>query len=178
MRPEPWVEATCNGMAPRSTVSSVHSVAPHPDRRTAIAGATALLFGSSRLDALAQGPTPSPDPRWYAAAEAMKQLAESWGDQSYGAVVVLDGVLVGEGPSRVVKDANPDAHAEREAIRDARSRLARASLQGAILYSTSRPCGPCEAAAARAGIIRMYFGPLLTDAGAPRQQAHALPQQS
>lgn len=110
-----------------------------------------------------------PQIRWYEAALEMKRLAESRGDQSYGAVVVLDDVLVGLGPSRVVTANNPDAHAEREAIRDAQVKLGRAQLPGAVLYSTSRPCHLCEAAAARAGIARMIFGPALTDAGVPGQ---------
>ena len=101
----------------------------------------------------------------------MKSLAESWGDQPYGAVLVMDGALVGEGPSRVVKNQNPDAHAEREAIRDAQRRLGRERFPGAVLYSTSRPCSLCEAAAARAGVGRMYYGPSLTDAGVPGQGA-------
>ncbi len=106
---------------------------------------------------------------WYEAAVAMKRLAESWGDQPYGAVLVLDGAQVGDGPSRVVKDRNPDAHAERVAIRDAQRRLGRTQLDGAILYSTSRPCPLCEAAAAAAGVSRMIYGEALTDAGAPRR---------
>jgi tRNA(adenine34) deaminase len=60
-----------------------------------------------------------------------------------------------------------NAHAEREAIRDARRRLDRHRLVGSVLYSTSRPCSVCEAAAAEAGVSRMYFGPSLTDAGVP-----------
>lgn len=80
---------------------------------------------------------------------------------------MLNGALLGEGPSRVVKNQNPDAHAEREAIRDAQLKLGRERLDGATLYSTSRPCRACEAAAARAGVSRMYFGPALSDAGAP-----------
>jgi tRNA(adenine34) deaminase len=99
----------------------------------------------------------------------MKHLAQSWGDQPYGAVLVMDGTLVGQGPSRVVKSQNPNAHAEREAIRDAQNKLGRPKLLGAVLYSTSRPCSLCEAAAARAGVSRMYFGPALTDAGIPDQ---------
>ena len=99
----------------------------------------------------------------------MKRLAESWGDQPYGAVLVLDDKLVGQGPSRVVKNQNADAHAEREAIRDAQRKLGREKLPGAVLYSTSRPCSRCEAAAAEAGVSRMYFGPSLTDAGVPRR---------
>jgi tRNA(Arg) A34 adenosine deaminase TadA len=146
----------------------VSIAAPHPNRRTAVAAAVALIVGSIKPAAWAQSAALAPERRWYEAAEDMKRLAESWGDQSYGAVLVLHGALIGEGPSRVVKNQNPDAHAEREAIRDARERLGRDNLQGSILYSTSRPCSLCEAAAARAGVSRMYFGPLLKDAGPPR----------
>ena len=109
------------------------------------------------------------DRAWYESAVAMKRLAESWGDQPYGAVLVLDGRLVGEGPSRVVIDRDPDAHAERVALRDARRRLGRDRLDGAVLYSTSRPCPLCEAAAAEAGVARMIHGEALHDAGAPRR---------
>jgi tRNA(adenine34) deaminase len=110
----------------------------------------------------------APERRWYEAALAMRKLAESWGDQSYGAVLVAGGRIAGEGPSRVVKDGDPNAHAERVAIRDAQRRLQRPWLGGAVLYSTSRPCGACEAAAAAAGVARMIHGSGLTDAGKPR----------
>lgn len=99
----------------------------------------------------------------------MKRLAEAWGDQPYGAVLVLDGAIIGEGPSRVVKNNDVNAHAEREALRDARGRLGRQKFPGAVLYSTSRPCSLCEAAAAEAEVSRVYFGALLTDAGIPGQ---------
>lgn len=106
--------------------------------------------------------------RWHDAALEMRRRAESWGDQPYGAVLVLDGVLAGEGPSRVVQRGDPDAHAEREAIRDAQRRVGRQQLPGSILYSTSRPCRACEAAAARAGVSRMIVGAGLEDGGVPR----------
>ena len=102
------------------------------------------------------------------AAVSMKRLAESWGDQPYGAVVVLNGLLVGEGPSRVVKKRDSSAHAEREALRDAQRRLGTDDLEGAVLYSTSRPCSLCEHAAATAKVSRMYFGASLSDAGQPK----------
>ena len=114
-------------------------------------------------------PPGKPDKRRYDAALAMKRLALSWGDQPYGAVLVLDERLIGEGPSRVVKNSDPSAHAEREAIRDAQRRLNRTDLRGAVLYSTSRPCAACEAAAAQAGVSRMIFGAGLNDAGVPRR---------
>ena len=98
----------------------------------------------------------------------MKQLAESWGDQPYGAVLVGNGAIVGNGPSRVVARADPTAHAEREAIRDAQLRLGRSNLAGTVLYSTSRPCRQCESAAAGAQVARMIYGRTLLDAGQPR----------
>ena len=108
-----------------------------------------------------------PAPRWYAQARDMQRLAESWGDQSFGAVLVFKGRAIGLGPSRVVLDKDPDAHAERVAIRDAQKALVTTNLAGSVLYSTSRPCAACEAAAARAGVIRMYHGASLADAGEP-----------
>lgn len=110
-----------------------------------------------------------PERRWFEAAAAMKRLAESWGDQPYGAVLVAGGAIIGEGPSRVVQRGDPDAHAEREAIRDAQRRLGRTDLAGSVLYSTSRPCRLCEAAAAAANVARMIHGAGLDDAGPPRR---------
>ena len=114
-------------------------------------------------------PAAGAEKRWYEAAEAMKRLAESWGDQSYGAVLVTGEAIVGEGPSRVVQKKDPSAHAEREAIRDAQKRLGRTNLAGSVLYSTSRPCSLCERAAAEAGVERMIYGAALRDAGKPRR---------
>lgn len=104
-----------------------------------------------------------------ARARSLRDQAVRDGDQPYGAVVWLEGRIVGEAPSRVVTLRNPDAHAEREALRDAQQRLGRTDLAGALLVSSSRPCGLCEAAAARARISRMVYGEG-TDAGAPRER--------
>lgn len=134
---------------------------PILQRRRFLALTAVLAASRSHADA-------APDARrWYEAAEAMRRLALGWGDQPYGAVVVQGGRIVGEGPSRVVQRKDPSAHAEREAIRDARERFGAEALVGAVLYSTSRPCALCQAAAAEAGIARMIHGPHLQDAGAP-----------
>ena len=109
-----------------------------------------------------------PQRRWYEHAELMRQRAMASGDQPFGAVLVATNGVVAEGPSRVVTESNPDSHAERVAIREARRLWGTEGLAGAVLYSTSRPCRVCEQAAAQAGVIRMYFGPQLLDAGAPR----------
>ncbi|MCY7305439.1 MAG: nucleoside deaminase [Rhodoferax sp.] len=117
-----------------------------------------------------------PQRRWMDAALAMRALALSWGDQPYGAVLVLNSVVVGEGPSRVVQRNDPTAHAEREAIRDAQRRLGREQLAGSILVSTSRPCADCERAAQAAGVARMVFGELLQQQDvAPLSSGSGLP---
>lgn len=106
--------------------------------------------------------------RFIAAAERMRLDAVRAGDQSYGAVVVLKGEIVGWGPSRVVTSRDPNYHAERVAIWDAQERRGTKDLSGALLYSTSRACSLCEAAAAVARVSRMYWGPKGVDAGTPR----------
>ena len=104
-----------------------------------------------------------------AEAFRMRDEAVRAGDQAYGAVVVKDGRIIGFGPSRVVSKKDWTAHAEREAIREAQARLGRADLSGCLLYSSSRPCSACEAAAFEAKIARMYFGADAADGGEPRR---------
>ncbi len=98
----------------------------------------------------------------------MKRQAITAGDQPYGAVVVKDGMLIAESPSRVVTSMQADAHAEREAIRMAQALTGTRNLAGAVLLSTSRPCSLCERAAFEAHIVRMIYGEHLIDAGPPR----------
>lgn len=98
----------------------------------------------------------------------MKRHAVESGDQAYGAVIVKDGRVVGEAPSRVVVHGDPTAHAETEAIRDAARRLSTRDLSGCVMYSSSRPCPMCEAAAYWARIARLHHGAAVTDGGQPR----------
>ncbi len=103
-----------------------------------------------------------------AAALRMREQAVAAGDQAYGAVVVRGDEIVGWGPSRVRQNGEWAGHAEREAMRDAQAKLARDDLADCVMYSTSRPCGACERAAAQARLARMFYGQDATDAGAPR----------
>lgn len=102
-----------------------------------------------------------------AEAARMKREAIASGDQPFGAVVVMGDTIIGYGPSRVVVDRNPDAHAERVALWDAQRRLGTSDLSGAVIYSTSRPCSVCEKALAHGNIERMFFGAEAIDAGRP-----------
>jgi tRNA(Arg) A34 adenosine deaminase TadA len=107
-------------------------------------------------------------PAFIAAAAAQRDAAVAAGDQPYGAVLVLEGCIVGYGPSRVVRDRNHDAHAERVALWDAQQRLGRRLVQGATIFSTSIPCGICQPVLAAGGVTRMYVGPTGADRGPPR----------
>jgi len=118
---------------------------------------------------ITQPPEPGRD-AFIERAFAMRDLALSTGDQGYGALIVDASTLeiVGEAPSRVVTNGDPTGHAEIEAIRDAAHRLGARDLSAHVMYSSSRPCPMCEAAAYWARLDGMYFGPFATDAGAPR----------
>lgn len=103
-----------------------------------------------------------------AEAFRLRDEAVAAGDQPYGAVLVLDGVAIGHGRSRVIADRNSDHHAERVALWDAQARLGRRDMAGAVIYSSSVPCGACQAALARARVARMIHGRGAEDGGAPR----------
>jgi len=54
-----------------------------------------------------------------------------------------------------------------EAIRDAARKLGTRSLEGCIIYATSRPCRMCETAAYWANVSHIYYGDALNDGGRP-----------
>lgn len=134
------------------------------------AGALTLVSGAASAQTRDLIPQPA-DPgtrAFMARAFAMRDAAARAGDQPYGAVVVKDGRIVGEAPSRVVTGTDPTAHAETEAIRDAARRLGTRDLSGCEIYASTRPCPMCEAAAYWAGIARIHHGADAADAGPPR----------
>jgi len=77
------------------------------------------------------------------------------GEVPVGALVALDGEVVGEGHNRLVADADPTAHAEIVALRDAARRTGAARLPGAVLYVTLEPCLMCLGALVHARIARV-----------------------
>lgn len=75
-----------------------------------------------------------------------------------GAVVVLDGRVVGEGWNRPVSTQDPSSHAEIEAMRAAGKATGNYRLTGATLYVTLEPCIMCVGAAFHARIARVVYG--------------------
>ena len=136
-------------------------------------GATVAL-ASSKVSAADAGrieqPT-KPGPKEFVnRAFAMRDLALSRGDQGYGALIVDSATLriVGQAPSRVVSNGDPTAHAEMEAIRDAARRLGTRYLSNHVMYSSSKPCPMCEAAAFWANLKAYFHGSGGANGGAPK----------
>ncbi len=75
----------------------------------------------------------------------------------FGAVVVIDNEIVAEGSNLVTAHADPTAHAEIVAIRNACARLRRHDLRGAVLYSSCEPCPMCLAAIYWARLDAFYY---------------------
>ncbi len=84
----------------------------------------------------------------------------------FGAVVALDGKIVGEGWNQVTSANDPTAHAEVVAIRDACRRLGRFSLAGAAIYTSCEPCPMCLTAILWARLDRIYYANDRADAAA------------
>jgi tRNA(Arg) A34 adenosine deaminase TadA len=146
-----------------------------PVRRLLLRRVTGFAAGSLFAPAFAQIRQPEqPQPGGSARAGfmdrafEMRRRAIERGDQPYGAVIVREGRIVGEGISAVVTDRDPTAHAEMQAIRDAARRLGTNDLSACEMYGTSRACPMCEAAAYWARISRMYYGSSNSDAGSPK----------
>jgi tRNA(Arg) A34 adenosine deaminase TadA len=84
----------------------------------------------------------------------------------FGAIVVLEGAIVGRGTNRVTADRDPTLHAEVVAIREACGRTGRHDLAGAVLYASSEPCPMCFGAAWWARVDRIVFAAGRDDAAA------------
>jgi len=75
-----------------------------------------------------------------------------------GAVLVLDGQIVGEGWNRNISTHDPTAHAEIAALRAAGERLGNHRLPGSTLYVTLEPCLMCAGAIVHARVARVVLG--------------------
>jgi guanine deaminase len=84
----------------------------------------------------------------------------------FGAVIVKDGTIVGEGWNRVIATSDPTAHGEMTAIRDACSNLGSFSLEGCEIHTTGQPCPMCLGAIHWARIEKIYYGFRIEDAAA------------
>jgi tRNA(adenine34) deaminase len=100
----------------------------------------------------------SADERWMREALSLAAEAEAAGEVPVGAVVVRDGVVLGRGFNQPIASADPTAHAEIIALREAAQRTGNYRLEGASMYSTLEPCVMCAGALVNARVERLVFG--------------------
>jgi tRNA(adenine34) deaminase len=102
------------------------------------------------------------------AALAEAEKAGALGEVPVGAVVVVGGAVVGRGGNRRESAADPTAHAEVLAIREAAQAVGGWRLVDATLYVTQEPCPMCAGAIVNARVARVVFGCDNPKAGAVR----------
>ena len=100
------------------------------------------------------------------AAIELGREGRSRGEVPVGAVVVLDGVVIGKGFNQPIGTNDPTAHAEIVALRDAGQRMGNYRLSGATVYVTIEPCQMCVGAMIHARIARLVYGAREPKAGA------------
>jgi guanine deaminase len=95
-----------------------------------------------------------------------RQNLETQDGGPFGAVVVKDGRIVGEGRNMVIATNDPTAHAEIVAIRAATQRLGTFDLSGCTIYASCEPCPMCLGAVLWSRIARLYHAGDRNDAKA------------
>lgn len=99
---------------------------------------------------------------------ALAGEAAARGDVPVGALVVMDGAIIGRGFNQRETHDDPTGHAEIVALREACRRAGRWRLDGATLYVTLEPCPMCAGALVNARIARLVYGASDPKAGAVR----------
>lgn len=111
------------------------------------------MIGAGDRDAAAET-----DARFMRRALELARLAGDAGEVPVGAVLVLDAEVIGEGFNAPISRADPTAHAEIQALREAALKLVNYRLPGTTLYVTLEPCTMCVGAMLHARVGRVVFG--------------------
>ena len=105
------------------------------------------------------------DPMVLAIKSALEGIKRGEGGP-FGAAIVRNGVVLAVAHNTVLRDKDPTAHAEINAIRLAAKKLGTYDLSGAEIYSTTEPCPMCFGAIHWARISRLYYGTSIEDVAA------------
>jgi tRNA(adenine34) deaminase len=118
-----------------------------------------------------------PHDTYLRAALAEARQAFEAGEVAVGAVVVLNGDIVGRGFNQPIRTNDPTAHAEMVALRAAARSLGNYRLVGTTMYVTIEPCLMCVGAMVHARVGTLVFGATEPKAGAVVSacRAHELP---
>ena len=98
--------------------------------------------------------------------EAIKEALEGIHNEHggpFGAVIVKDNKIIGRGHNKVLKNNDPTAHGEVEAVRDACNNIKGYDLSDCDIYTTAAPCPMCKAALMWANVRNVYYGCTVKD---------------
>lgn len=98
------------------------------------------------------------------AIELARKSVEIYGGGPFGAVVVKNGEIIGQGMNAVTQNNDPTAHAEVQAIREACKTLNNFQLDDCVIYSSCEPCPMCLGAIYWARPDAIYFAAAKEDA--------------
>ncbi|MFT4839994.1 MAG: tRNA(adenine34) deaminase [Planctomycetota bacterium] len=116
----------------------------------------------------------SEDERWIARCLELAREAAANDEVPVGAIVVIDGEVVGVGRNRVEELRSPLAHAEMEALQAALAKMGEKRLPDAELYCTLEPCFLCAGAILHTRVRRVVFGARDPKFGAVRSLGNVL----
>lgn len=97
--------------------------------------------------------------------EALAGIEKNHGGP-FGAVIVKEGKIISKAHNQVIKNSDPTAHAEMNAIRKASKKLGTFDLRGCVIYTNCMPCPMCLGAIKWANIQTVYYGASSKDADA------------
>ncbi|UTW14158.1 tRNA adenosine(34) deaminase TadA [Marinobacterium rhizophilum] len=116
------------------------------------------------------------DAHWMGEALQMALRADALDEVPVGAVVVLDGEIIGRGWNQPISGHDPTAHAEIMALREAAAAIGNYRLVEADLYVTIEPCTMCAGAIVHGRIRRLVFGATEPKSGAVVSNGQLLQQ--
>ncbi len=150
-----------------TTKSRVGSMKLSGDRSELVIAVMKQRVLTSKYNSCVEHMHPSPHDQFMRRAIALSlENATSHAGGPFGAVVVKDGTIIGEGCNRVTSTNDPTAHAEVVAIRAACAHLGTFQLTGATIYTSCEPCPMCLAAIYWARIEQVYYANTKSDAAA------------
>ena len=103
-------------------------------------------------------PSDRSDELWMEEALRCAQRALEMNEVPVGAIVVCESQIVGRGWNRNISDADPTAHAEIIALRDAGAAIGNHRLGDCDLFVTIEPCPMCAGAIVHARVKRLVYG--------------------
>lgn len=105
-------------------------------------------------------------------AEAILEAkkADALNEVPVGAIVVLDGKIIGRGFNQPITSHDPSAHAEIIALRDAAKNIQNYRLANATMYVTIEPCTMCCGAMVHSRVSTLVYGATEPKAGVAQSQ--------